>query len=144
MRRTIAAVAVAASVLAPASALAECAWVLWWEETSTFSSYRTAEANIPGAKLDERETSSWNILGSYTTNAGCEAAQASKIDDVLKTWRMEKAVAKSGEHTINYTPGSNVIATRHEYTGELTRIYYERLRYLCLPDTVDPRGPKGK
>src|SRR5215471_7943517 len=65
MRRTIAAVAVAASVLAPASALAECAWVLWWEETSTFSSYRTAEANIPGGKLDERETSSWNILGSY-------------------------------------------------------------------------------
>src|SRR5262245_20302658 len=59
-RRTIAAVAVAASVLAPASALAECAWVLWQNTVSRGAS--------DGAGLRE-----WRIGEVTETRQACDA-----------------------------------------------------------------------
>jgi hypothetical protein len=128
------------------SASAECAWVLWWESTMSSLSYPTATANVPGGSgtRDASDSQSWNILGSYPTKAACEGQQAWKIDNMLKSWRKEKAEAKFGEHTVNYEPGSNVISKRDEYGGKTTSTYWESIRYLCLPDTIDPRGPKGK
>jgi len=126
------------------SAFAECAWVLWWENTTSSFSYRTADANVPGAKTYPEETHSWNILGSYPTNAACESQQTWKIGDMLKIWRKEKAEAKFGEHTITHESGSNIISKRSTYVNENTSLFSNSIRYLCLPDTVDPRGPKGK
>ena len=127
------------------SASAECAWVLWWENTASYLSYRTADANVPGGsgKREENDSQSWNILGSYPTNAACEKQQAGKIDSMLKTWRKQKAEAKGGEHTVDHEPGSNIISKHDRYVGEETSNYWTNIRYLCLPDTVDPRGPKG-
>jgi len=85
-----------------ARAEAACAWVLWWESTTSSFSYRTADANVPGAKIYPQESHLWNILGSFTTNAACEDQQARKIGEVLKTWRKEKAEAKFGQHTITH------------------------------------------
>ncbi len=126
------------------SASAECAWVLWWEDSSASRSYRTADANVPAGTLSTEESHSWNILGSYTTKAACESQQASKIGDMLKSWRKEKAEAKFGEHIITHESGSNIISHQSVYVKENTSIYSNTIRYLCLPDTVDPRGPKGK
>ena len=123
------------------SASAECAWILWWENTSSSLSYRTADANVRGAKIDTSENHTWNILGSYTTNAACTSQQNWKISDMLKSWNKEKAGAKSGEHTISQS--GNIISKRSEYVNENTSSYSQSIRYLCLPDTVDPRGPKG-
>jgi hypothetical protein len=47
------------------SASAECAWVLWWENTTSSTSSRTADAKVPGGKLEQTHSQSWNIL------AGC-------------------------------------------------------------------------
>jgi hypothetical protein len=127
-----------------ATAYAECAWVLWWEDTTSSSSYRTADANVPGANTSSREGHSWNILGSYPTSAACERQQASKIEAMLKMWRKEKAEATFGQHTIDHESGGNIISRRSEYVSENTSNLFSSLRYLCLPDTVDPRGPKGK
>jgi hypothetical protein len=121
----------------PASAA--CGWVLWWEDTTSFYSYRTADAKAPGAKYDPQEGHSWNILGAYPTYEACERQQEWKIGDMLKTWRKQKAEVKFGEHTITYEQGSNVISQRNEYVGENTSTFWESIRYLCLPDTVDPR-----
>ncbi len=126
------------------SASAECAWVLWWEETASSLSYRTADANVRGAPTSSQEEHSWNILGSYPTNAACESQQAWKIGDMLKRWQKEKAEAKFGKHTITHEPGSNIIIKSSEFVGDTTSTFSRSIRYLCLPDTVDPRGPKGK
>jgi hypothetical protein len=122
---------------------AECAWVLWWEETGYSFSYRTAEAHLRGGNNYPREERSWNILGSHTSMTACEEAQEKKIDQMLKNWRKQKAEAKFGTHTINHEPGTNIISKRSEFTGEYTSTHSQSLRYLCLPSTIDPRTGKG-
>jgi hypothetical protein len=62
---------------------------------------------------------------------------------MLNTWRKQKAEAKAGEHSVMHKPGSNVISRQSDHVGEDTPTYSTTIRYLCLPDTVDPRGPKG-
>src|SRR6266404_5430703 len=126
------------------SASAECAWVLWWEDQWYSISYRTADAQIKGAPMNRQEGSSWNILGSYTSNAAYESQQAAKIDSMLKSWQKENAEAKFGKHTVKHAPGGNLISQHSEYVAEETSSFDHSMRYLCLPDTVDPRGPKGK
>lgn len=115
---------------------AECAWVLWWEESTSSISYRTAEAHV--------KDRSWNILGSFTTNTECENQQVLKIDQMLKRWQKDKAEAKSGQHTINHQRGTNIISKSSNFTGEYAGSYSTSMRYLCLPDTIDPRTIKGK
>jgi hypothetical protein len=125
-------------------ASAECAWVLWWEESLSSLSYRNIDANIRGAGPHPERSRSWNILGAYPTNAACEGQQAWKIGDMLDTWRKEKAEGKFGEHTITHKSGSNIITRTFKFVDENTSSYSTTLKYLCLPDTIDPRGPKGK
>jgi hypothetical protein len=127
-----------------AAVYAECAWVLWWEESHSSFSYRTAEAHLPGGNTYPRVDHSWNILGSFTTKTECEGQQVLKIDQMLKNWRKEKAEAKFGEHTINHQPGTNIIIKHSHFTGEYTSSYSTSIRYLCLPDTIDPRTIKVK
>ena len=66
-----------------------------------------------------------------------EAAQ----DSIECRKRASQALADIGERlkTINFQVTSNDNEVKAE--RESTRYDY---RYLCLPDTVDPRGPKGK
>jgi|ERR1700687_2468757 len=126
------------------SVSAECAWVLWWEDQWNSLSYRTVDAQVRGAPMNRNEGSSWNILGSYTSNAACESQQAAKIGSMLKSWEKDKAEAKFGRHTVTHAPGGNIISQHSEYVGEEISSFNHSMRYLCLPDTVDPRGAKGK
>ena len=144
MMRLLIFVALAVLLLA-ATADAQCAWVLWYETTTSSFSYRTADANVPGGGTGthKQETHSWDILSSSPTNAGCESQKEWKIGDVLKRWRKEKAEAKFGQHTITHESGSNIISKDSKHVNEYTSTYSNSVRYLCLPDTVDPRAPKG-
>jgi hypothetical protein len=63
---------------------------------------------------------------------------------MLKSWRKKKAEAGFGEDNITHEEGSNIISRTSKYVNENTSTYWTSIRYLCLPDTVDPRGPKGK
>ena len=122
---------------------AACAWVLWWDEQTSSNSYRTADARVPGGNIDIKKAQSWNILDTFTTETECRSSLTSKIDGMLKNWQKEKAEAKAGTHTIDQV-GSNIIRKRSEYVGEHTSTHSMSLRYLCMPDTIDPRTLKGK
>jgi hypothetical protein len=70
---------------------------------------------------------------------------------MLKGWRKEKAdepptftmgKGGGGKHTIDYTPGTNIISKSYDRIDEMTFHSYDHHWYPCLPDTVDPRGPK--
>jgi hypothetical protein len=66
-----------------------------------------------------------------------------KIDQMLKDWRKEQAEAKGGKYTVTHN-SPNLISKDSEFTGEYTQHYGTSFRYLCLPDTIDPRIVKGK
>jgi len=115
MRPPRAAVIAALSLLAStATASAECAWVLW-QETHT-------DPIAPGRAQDPvvliRGESRWEIHGTHATKDQCLTSAESKWPDVR---RQRGPVGRDGK----------VVA--------LTMTDLK-----CLPDTVDPRGPKAK
>jgi hypothetical protein len=108
-------------------------------------SYRTADAKVPGAKTNSTQTHSWTIIGAYPSHGQCQDQENRKIDAMLNAWRKDRAEARFGEHTITHEPGSNIISQRSDYRDEYTTsTHWRTVRYLCLPDTIDPRGPKGQ
>jgi hypothetical protein len=108
---------------APNLGEAACAWVLWQELTIA------ASGGI---------SSSWEIMESTESKDACapRAALATKV-------------------RADYMKSSNASAPRPdpdqtvEIKGDSVRVSMARAgqlwvyRFLCLPDTIDPRGPKG-
>jgi hypothetical protein len=131
-----------ASLTSPTPVFADCAFVLWSEENTSYFSYRMADAKAQGGKMDQKDIHSWTILGSYSGKNVCEKQRDSKMSSMLKSWKRDKPKADSGEHTVNQDSGSNTISKRSVYAGDSASTYATSLRYLCLPDTVDPRKPK--
>ena len=84
-----------------ATAHAECAWVLWWEISTT---------------------NEWQIVGAWPTADTCEKQR------VAVYARSKLAVPE---------PGAQL---------EIGRLKDAPVhaRWVCLPENVDPRGPKGK
>lgn len=96
---------------------ADCAWVLWMEERL---------ATTPAE-------SSWRVLQGTTTNESCQAGLYARVrdDDTDRATR--------GDRMLDEASGPVIARLR----GSDGRGASQVLRYLCLPDTVDPRGPKG-
>jgi hypothetical protein len=98
------------------SASAECGWVLW-QRDDTFDA-RGALVSSPTA-----------IFATYTTSAECVAA----IDRLERQWQeQETVVARDAKSTL--------AVMFRDKTQRITK----SISLLCAPDTVDPRGPKGK
>ena len=99
------------------SAHAECAWVLWVEESW-----------LVAYKQDERPTT-WTLVGAHPLRAECEQAQAGKI----KTLANGDGVEVHG----------NILA-RTFPSGYNQSSITRTSRVICVPDSIDPRGAKGK
>jgi hypothetical protein len=108
------------------SASAECAWVLWSEH----------RFNLLGPK-PLPETHEWVAVMADSPKAKCEAEAAWKIKDAAKP-------SDNKRERVEVT-GNVIFRTLYPVEG-----YGEQPsavstpRFVCLPDTVDPRGPKGK
>jgi hypothetical protein len=99
-----------------ASAHAECAWVLW-QRIDTF--------DAPGALV----SSPTEVGATYTTSAECITA----IDGLERRRQSSQTVVMRDAQTmltVMFRDKNQTIA--------------KSLSFLCSPDTVDPRGPKGK
>ena len=104
-----------------ASARAECAWVLWQEEQIALFD----QSGRPNDPVSYRSvTAHWVILGAYPSRETClsfrESAHSSHADRMRKD-RDRGWIVKDGK-----TIGSSTWDAQ------------------CIPDTIDPRGPKGK
>lgn len=117
------------------SASAECAWVLWLEVVVTGS------PSIQ--KAVEREWSVWTATPTY---ADCQVAltrswQARLDDTTTLRDKMNEINTASGVEQraeMRSAPGFVSLRTPFGRGIESTRSY----NYSCLPDTIDPRGPK--
>jgi hypothetical protein len=98
------------------SASAECAWVLW-QRVDSFDS-RGALVSSPT-----------DVGATYTTSAECITG----IDGLERRWQGGPAVAMRDART-------RLIVMFRDKNQTITK----SLSFLCAPDTVDPRGPKGK
>ena len=97
------------------SASAECAWVLWRESKISYLA-DTGRPNDPVSfsRVDTR----WEIDATYATKDACDSSG--------------KYV---GERYGRIQDGPVV--------SEGVVVALRNTRFLCLPDTVDPRGPNG-
>jgi hypothetical protein len=100
------------------SASADCAWVLWWE-TDTMGLARE-NSNYHAVE--------WRPLTRLPTAADCYASLKSTV-------KLQMGHIPAGEqvHRISDSAFQRVTSTH-------ATVY----TYTCFPDTVDPRGPKGK
>ena len=100
------------------SASAECAWVLWREATLSYLATDVPDSTpLADPKAFSRHVQQWEIYGAYKARDDCIAQIA-----IVNSGKPEPQTVVSG---------GRVVALR---TTDLN----------CLPDTVDPRGPKGK
>jgi len=112
----ITAVSLLSLLLSAATAHAECAWVFWLEAGDA----RTHESS-------SRPVSGWG------TRDACEQALTQKLaSDSEKDTGMEM--------TVDRLAGRPRLWVRRKGHPEPLAVY----TYVCLPDTVDPRGPKAK
>ena len=98
-----------------ATASAECAWVFWLEVTGP-----------PTQESSSRPVSGWEM------REACEQALTPKLaSDSVKDTSMDV--------TVDPQAGRPRLWLRRKGHPEPLAVY----TYVCLPDTVDPRGPKG-
>jgi len=102
-----------ALILAASHTEAECAWVLWFQDS----------VKRAGTGLLPPERQEWEIIDTYKSKEQCQAAVASLREE----WRRIAQVINVGDYA-------------HIVFGNDLSIHRE---IRCLPDTVDPRGPKG-
>lgn len=107
------------------SASAECAWVLWYEQ---------AEILFPkDAPLSS--SMSWGLVQAASSEAECRRALSAEVKG--RSQPSENRKIMSGESSVHET-----IFQIND--GRRQLVSMTDFRYVCLPDTVDPRGPKGK
>ena len=100
-----------------ATAYAECAWVLWEQTT-------TGPAPVV-----------WKILRVSADMPSCEAIKVRTVEVAVVSPPTGYARERLGDSTVMETPR----------VGLLIGAPSTALQYVCLPDTVDPRGPnEGK
>jgi len=99
-----------------ANASADCAWVFWLEAGDA----RTHESS-------SRPVSGWG------TREACEQALTQKL---ASDWERDTEM----DVTVDRQAGRPRLWLRRKGHPEPLAVY----SYVCLPDTVDPRGPKGK
>ena len=116
-------------LLSAVTASAECAWVLWTETESS----RAKEG--PKWELDR------NV---HEKRDACESALEQATASVVKTFRgagAQIATRLPVEHDFYIRLGDRMV-TVGKKKDDGTPDWYLIYKYACLPDTIDPRGPK--
>jgi hypothetical protein len=121
---------VSLSVLAgPASA--GCAWVLWYEEAITAFPERNPEHRTESPPTHAR---TWTIVQANASEADCQRGL---------TAEMTRRSRPEPDREISVAANRVVETVFRASRGRRQVVSTTNLRYVCLPDTVDPRRAKG-
>ena len=112
------------------SASAECAWVLW----------KSTEHSGPGSPTEPKVKKDWEIIRAASLQQECEKV-------LVAVWKVGVKQGKERQGpAYKFTSNDKAIGLYFAELGSSPGIdsWYQEVRFFCLPDTVDPRGPKGK
>ena len=119
------------TLLVSVAAEASCVWVLWTQTESM--------------RIGERRTVEWDFYRNvHDSRAACESALDDARDkDVRIHSRLGAKIARQlpVEHDFFIRLGERrvIIGRRNDPNGPDWSLVYN---YACLPDTLDPRGPR--
>jgi hypothetical protein len=102
------------------STAAKCAWVLWWAEGPGFT---------------------WSVDSAYETHDSCLREARSMAEKTVEHWKV------MGGEVLSLQRGSGwTFLVSKELPSDTPRRVTgpDPVRIICLPDTADPRGPKGR
>jgi hypothetical protein len=119
--RTLAAALLLVLASAGLGSANETAWVLW------------DEAWITSAKSGTRSGGRFEIIAGYGTAKECQAA--------LVTWIAERDHYRHDENTVWQPLGSDLQPVIESGPGSKPVAAWNYVRLLCLPSSIDPRGP---
>src|SRR5262245_9321371 len=117
-----------------ATASAECAWVLWVHDTKTMV-------------MENKTSDHWDTAGASANEAGCDSKLKGQIARIQRA--LEDGPGNSSKDEQMYfkiIEGRTVSLYFYRQTAssDAPPVRTQTLSHVCLPDTVDPRGPKGK
>ena len=107
-----------------ATAYAECAWVLW-EQTTV---WKASPRNV--------EETQWAPVTAALAQPICESSKATRIGEKARNL----SSASRPKDTIVPIDDSVMWSWEEPEGTKVAQLF----RFLCLPDTVDPRGAKEK
>ena len=135
------------------SAHAECAWVLWVHEVQEWSV--EGMANPAMAWKNSKEV--WSIEEGFASAKDCSVARPRRADAIAKAladsgWKIRSAGDGTLRGVLQETLPSDDKQSRdnpllrgvQEGMKGAVRVTTTYRELKCLPDTIDPRGPKGK
>lgn len=122
MKRWVAAVIVALVLVVPMQARAECAWVLW--EESTIGPIWMPRGSSSSAMV---------VVSAFESLNGCATDQSAHATQLRA--EVEK---RYSQDDLLILPGTIAFRTKE---AESAKAWVSK-RFLCLPDTLDPR-PRG-
>jgi hypothetical protein len=140
------------SGILPRVAAAECAWLLWHEKTVYRAEFPNMEMlkrkqtpQRPLAQPSSTQWHDWTLIGGYANASACAESEESIVTYLEKP----KEDIVNADYSFKYEKperlGINIISQVVEYRGpESTTRDHSISRYLCLPDTVDPRRAPGQ
>ena len=115
------------------SASAESAWVLWSQEVAT------------EPELVTKDKTAWHRIAAFESKSACFADASTRAEELAGMLRASDRTVKERKIEVQRLGlGGDHLAVKSTFNAGL----YDGARmwtfYRCLPDTVDPRGPKGK
>jgi hypothetical protein len=115
------------------SVFAESLWVLWSQEVATESGLVTEDKKA------------WRRIAAFDSKSACFSDASTKAEDLAGILRSSYPGDKERKIEVQRLGlGADHLAVKTSFSGGLFDGARMWTFYRCLPDTVEPRGPKRK
>jgi hypothetical protein len=118
------------------TASAECAWVTWMERWGTIVDMTPGRVSLKEVNYGDKK---WTLVSAFDDRQSCERQVGLQIEAHSKKLKTDAAPGRTETVEVQ----GNVVI-RSVGKGETSARTIDSYRFLCLSDTIDPRGPKAK
>ncbi len=141
MRKLIGSLIVAVVLVVPVVVSAECAWVLWTKKET-----RGKEQNPRTGQWIPSQWTEWEATAGRSTQPECNRllldSQRREFDSWRRMYQVDDGTAL--EMPLIYTSRKGQVSMfQNSVTTKSGDNMGYTFDYFCLPDTIDPRAPKG-